>query len=243
VTASSEGQRAEPRRDLPPAEVSLPVPIAGALASAAPATLPDLGVADGVVPAASRGLGPAGLADSLVGPLVQQFAAMQQQMFEQFQHTVVMLAQTFGALHRDQLTLIRQEMDRLHRLSEELTILRTEQARHLPPPPHQALAPGAATGNGIRAESAAPRSRSSPADNPRAATGPSRANGGGAAAELRSALATGGGPPDAPTLPRAPSGVDGSDEAIHIWIQERIAAIQKERQTRWQKILTSLLGN
>ena len=46
--------------------------------------------------------GPAAIADPTVGALVQQFGLMQQQMFDQFHQTMMMMFEGFAALHREQ---------------------------------------------------------------------------------------------------------------------------------------------
>ena len=53
-------------------------------------------------------------------PLVNQFGMMQQQMFDQFQQAIAMMVQMFGEMHRDQMKVIREELDRLHELTDEL---------------------------------------------------------------------------------------------------------------------------
>jgi pSer/pThr/pTyr-binding forkhead associated (FHA) protein len=73
------------------------------------------------------GIAPASGANALV-PLVQQFNAMQQHMFGQFQQTLVMLVQMMTSMHQEQVALIRDEMRQFHKATEELTRLQ-EQAR------------------------------------------------------------------------------------------------------------------
>jgi pSer/pThr/pTyr-binding forkhead associated (FHA) protein len=69
-----------------------------------------------------------GLTDSLLVPLVNQFGLMQQQMFDQFQQAMAMIVQMFGTMHRDQMEVIRTELDRLHELTEEFHALKQELA-------------------------------------------------------------------------------------------------------------------
>ncbi|MBM4069156.1 MAG: FHA domain-containing protein [Planctomycetes bacterium] len=49
------------------------------------------------------------LLQSILLPLVQQFSAMQNQMFEQFRQATAMMFQMFGTLQKDQMDFIRQE--------------------------------------------------------------------------------------------------------------------------------------
>ncbi len=61
-------------------------------------------------------------------PLVNQFGLMQQQMFDQFQQAMAMMVQMFGTMHRDQMEVIRAELDRLNKLSDEVRALTAELA-------------------------------------------------------------------------------------------------------------------
>jgi pSer/pThr/pTyr-binding forkhead associated (FHA) protein len=69
-----------------------------------------------------------GLTSSLLAPLISQFGLMQQQMFDQFQQAMSMVVQMFGTMHRDQMEVIRAELDRLHELTEEFHALKQELA-------------------------------------------------------------------------------------------------------------------
>ena len=69
------------------------------------------------------------VSESVLVPLVNQFSMMQQQMFDQFQQAMGMLVQMFGTMHREQMEVIREELDRLHELSRELQELKDELAR------------------------------------------------------------------------------------------------------------------
>src|SRR5207248_1020285 len=68
-------------------------------------------------------------AEGLLVPLVQQFTQMQQQMFDQFQQAMIMMVQTFRALHKDQVGLVRQELNQLRHLTQELRNLQAESAK------------------------------------------------------------------------------------------------------------------
>jgi pSer/pThr/pTyr-binding forkhead associated (FHA) protein len=73
-------------------------------------------------------LAQSGLTESVLVPLVNQFGLMQQQMFDQFQQAMAMMVQMFGTMHRDQMELIRAELDRLHELTDEFHALKDELA-------------------------------------------------------------------------------------------------------------------
>ena len=51
------------------------------------------------------------LAESMLMPLVNQFSLMQQQMFDQFHQVILMMFQMFGTLHRDQMGLVREDLE------------------------------------------------------------------------------------------------------------------------------------
>ena len=73
-------------------------------------------------------LTPSGLTESMLVPLMNQFGFMQQQMFDQFQQAMAMMVQMFGTMHRDQMEMIRAELDGLHDLTEEFHALNKELA-------------------------------------------------------------------------------------------------------------------
>jgi pSer/pThr/pTyr-binding forkhead associated (FHA) protein len=79
-------------------------------------------------------------ANALLLPLFAQFADMQQQLFDQFQQSLVLMAQMLGGLQRDQMQLIRQELDQLREITRELQevqadwSVQTTTARPLPQP-------------------------------------------------------------------------------------------------------------
>ena len=68
------------------------------------------------------------LTESMLVPLVNQFGLMQQQMFDQFQQAMAMMVQMFGTMHRDQMEVIRAELDQLRELTEEFHALKNELA-------------------------------------------------------------------------------------------------------------------
>jgi pSer/pThr/pTyr-binding forkhead associated (FHA) protein len=148
--------------------------------------------------------------ERLLAPLVHQFGQMQQQMFDQFHQAIMMMFQMFGTLHRDQMGLLREEIDRVGQLTRELQELKAEvataspdrSAREAPTAPPPVPSPG----NGAWGVGGAPPVPAR-TDDP---TGP---------------------PPD-----------QHAYEEIHTRLHQRIVAIQHERQDRWQKILSVLLG-
>jgi pSer/pThr/pTyr-binding forkhead associated (FHA) protein len=157
-----------------------------------------------------RALEHAGLQDVLL-PVLNQFSLMQQQMFDQFQQTMLMMVQMFGTLHRDQMDLLREELHQLHAVTRELQSLQMEFAWQ----PAFSIGPGPDPVSPPRTESARP-----PGD---------------PAQKSESAPAS-----KVPPLAGAPDG--HTDPAIHAWVSQRIAQLQQERQGRWQKILSFVMG-
>src|SRR5439155_95592 len=73
---------------------------------------------------------PSKFTEAVLLHLVQQFGSMQQQMFSQFQQTVVTLAEVFKEIQADQIHLIRQELEQLNRLTQELSTVQAEVIKH-----------------------------------------------------------------------------------------------------------------
>lgn len=151
------------------------------------------------------------LVQALMQPMVQQFGLMQQQMFEQFHQAMMGMFQTFGAAHREQMSDFRDELDEVRRLTQEL----------------QELQKQAATRN----EEAATARAASPRAEPTAENGPLPSS------TSRSGSAPEPPPPEEPLFRRPPT---KSDAGVHNILFERIATLQDERQTRWQRILAKM---
>ncbi len=141
-------------------------------------------------------------AEALLMPLVAQFSEMQQHMFEQFQQTLLMMAQMFGNLQREQMALIRQELEQIHELTRQLHALQAEGAG-------RAAMPLPATPQAVAPSSHLPGRSSKPAD---------------------SAARAGTSSPKV------------CDPNVHVWLSQRLSALQQERQNRWQKVLSLVTG-
>ena len=173
---------------------------------------------------------------SMLIALVSQFNLMQQQMFDQFQESMLMNSRMFTSLHQDQMALVREELDQLRGLTGELRTLQDEltgqPARTWP-------------GVGPTGRSAAPVNNNG-AKNLPTPVGPGASDG---EADLDGKAATFNAVPLAKPLKvsgnAAPVGPppDGSPEDMHVWLNQRISALQEERQTRWDKLLGRILGN
>ena len=101
-------------------------------AMASSATTPAREVVASIAPWSAPPAPPAALAfgpetaEPALRSLVDQVALMQQQMSEQFQQMVMMMAQMFGTMHRDQIEIVRGELEQIRRLAEEMHALRNE---------------------------------------------------------------------------------------------------------------------
>jgi hypothetical protein len=134
----------------------------------------------------------------------------------------MMMVQTFSRLHRDQLQLIRQELNQLHGLTRELQEIQKELGNRPSSPPRTAAEPSE------KGRPTPPPTPSAPAvpSMPRN-TGPTRP---------RPATVSEAGADTSTTPPLRPTA------EVHAWLTQRLAALQEERQTRWQKILHALTG-
>lgn len=72
---------------------------------------------------------PTGVSESFVLALVDRFAAMQQQMFDQNHQQMMMLMQMFHAMHQSQQDLIHDDLMRLHEITREMQQLQNELLR------------------------------------------------------------------------------------------------------------------
>jgi pSer/pThr/pTyr-binding forkhead associated (FHA) protein len=71
--------------------------------------------------------------DNMMSVLLYHFGQMQQQMAEQFHQAVMTMVQMFSTFHRDQMELVREELNRLHDLNQEIVSIQSELARQHPP--------------------------------------------------------------------------------------------------------------
>jgi pSer/pThr/pTyr-binding forkhead associated (FHA) protein len=177
-----------------------------------------------LVPSRPRGeqlVGP----DSLIPALLDKFNLLQQGMFDEFQQTTLMLVQMFGALHRDQMAAIRAELTHARELTAELRSLCREQScrPHTPPavpyePAHQAPPTDSVrnfTEEAVSAEEPPPPVNGTKPEPARASPLPT---------------------------PESVAGDATPDATIHAWLGKRLAALDAERQGRWQKILDFIRG-
>jgi pSer/pThr/pTyr-binding forkhead associated (FHA) protein len=156
-------------------------------------------------------------ADGRDGPAPNQMVLFQQQMMEQFQQTMMTMLGMFRTLREDQMRQAQEQMEQFQQLRQEWLRMQTDLTRQLPSPgPHPAAKslPGADWSPGP-----ANRVESTNAPRPRKAVVlnlPTNGAGG-----------TGGG---------------GSDGAIHGWLQDRLASLQREQPTPWRKFVNLFRG-
>ena len=179
--------------------------------------------------------------------LLNHFGQMQQQMADQFQQQMMFMLQMFNGMHREQMGVIREELDRIRELSMEVHTLRTK------------LAARAAEPADVRARprTPEPRSRLRPAQesDPRERVARATSRSGVetllAPRECASVLTLRRGRPrlDSRPDPRGeplarpaapPPDASNLDPEVHDWLNDRLVAIQSEQQTRWQRILGML---
>jgi pSer/pThr/pTyr-binding forkhead associated (FHA) protein len=181
------------------------------------------------------------LAGMLLGPLLSEFGALQQQMAEiqqrrsdEFQHALMTMFQMFGAMHRDQMNLIREEMDQINRLAQEQRALESKLAEHatVRPASLEEKQPAAAT---PRTGEDTPLPRPSAANPDRDPSGPILP------AQEREKRSTRARAAESPTEVPQPS-LEPVDPNMHAWLNQRIMSIQQEKQGRWQKLISSVMG-
>lgn len=171
---------------------------------------------------------------ALLGPLLREFGAMQRQMAEmqqrrddELQLALISMFQMFSSMHRDQMALLREEMDQINRLALEQRALESELAAQRSIRPD---GPKAATSGGVRREP-----DPSPQDRGQAIRRPTVAR----PVEEKPNDPPGTAKPRAPGQRPSPEPVEPD---MHAWLNQRIASIREERQGRWQKVLSAVTG-
>ncbi|MFL5242930.1 MAG: FHA domain-containing protein [Gemmataceae bacterium] len=110
--ASEEVDKAK-RSNTPSAIILQPAPFSGsaALAPQRPTVLTQAGVE---------------AVQSIVAPMMNEFAAMQQQMFDQFQESMFMLVKMFRSVNQEQMKEIHDELDQIRELTKEMKDLQQQ---------------------------------------------------------------------------------------------------------------------
>ena len=163
-----------------------------------------------------------GSADNVLRAMMDQLTTFHQQMFQQNQQTITMMVQLFSRLHREHLELVREELARLGQLTEELSAVQQELSKYALP-------------------------RQSPVSEPGKSIPVLEVPASPAQAEVH--LASAAEIQHAPVAPAVTEKISPSPvvpptvtnpEDIHAWLVERMAAIQSERQTLWERVCGAL---
>ena len=175
----------------------------------------------------------------LLSHFSQMQQQMQQQMMDQFQQQQMMMMQMFMGMHKEQMGLFREEMDRLRELTVEIASIKAQLAARpgLPPPPAPPWGNAAPAplpwGNTARPGSAAP-----PPTNGTLPYAPPRR--GQPVPPPRPPHSAGGfaSPGPAPQPPRpleadAPMEPNGN---AHEWLNDRLVVLEDEQRGLMQKI-------
>jgi hypothetical protein len=163
--------------------------------------------------------------------LFDQFAAVQNQMFDQFQQAMTMMVDMFSDMQREQVGHIRKEVDRLHQITEAIHTLQNElasQSSAAPPASAELRAPPGAARPIPSSPSRKFEEMGSELDKTITPDVPSPA------------ARHGEGVPETPgELPATP---EPADNNVHVWLYDKIAELQRERQSRVKRLFDFLRG-
>jgi pSer/pThr/pTyr-binding forkhead associated (FHA) protein len=154
---------------------------------------------------------------SVVFPMVQQFSAVQDQMFDQFRQGLTLMFQLFGGLQKEQMQILRDELTRVQELTQEIQALRTELKTPVAIRPDPSLSK-----NGAFAESSPTNGTSS-----RSVSSESPPTNGVSPRSMSEGVCESGGQ---------------TVEEVHALLSQRMAELQSDRRTRLQKIVDFLAG-
>jgi pSer/pThr/pTyr-binding forkhead associated (FHA) protein len=174
------------------------------------------------------------LSSSLLATVIDEFGEMQQQFLSQFQQTTMMMFRALGTMHRDQMDELRGKLDSLQQITDNLQAFQAHMATTVAP------------ANGRTALEGGPPIPPAPE-----AAGPSDRVAGDAEKDLFSVAAmlreTQAAAENATKelRGRARSIVDQPDMPspnVHEWLIGRLASLEDEQRSRWQKILDLVRG-
>jgi pSer/pThr/pTyr-binding forkhead associated (FHA) protein len=193
--------------------------------------------------------------ENLLQTFFEQFNQAQQQMWDRNQQAMLAMAEMFGNLYRDSTAMIREELLELRRVARELEAVQRELAafgRQRPALPK----PGAAAPD-VAASPVPPLSDvrlvgAGAAPIPDAAMPPEPS---GAAASAPAGFSGWTRPtsPDQASAPVPPPTAPGTrpsadvphpgletPEEVHAWLCQRMATLQREQESRWERILNTV---
>jgi len=148
------------------------------------------------------------------------FGRMQQQMAEQFHMTMTRVLSTFREIHRDQMKLVWEELAHVQKLTDELAEIKSELRQLRTEPSAKA-----------RDTSTLPPATPVPTASPVASSEVSAKAG-----DVRPLQPK-------PARPTERPAASAATKDVHGWLSGRVDAIQKERDSRWQKIFNLLGGS
>lgn len=166
----------------------------------------------------------------LLSGIMRQLSQSQHQMFDQ---SLVMMFQMFRAMHVEQVGILREELGRLDALNQELQDLLAERLKSVPAP-IAALPPATEAERTSATRPPASAVRPTPVPTTKQPVSQDPASVAGAPPAPRGPAV----PPSPPakTVPGAkPTAPAGED--VHIWLCQRMEAIQQERQGIWERIV------
>jgi hypothetical protein len=178
----------------------------------------------------------------LVTTLLQQMQQMQQEMFHQMRMSMEMMSHYINTMQQDQREIMRRELQQIHQLNDELLELKRQAAT-------PAKRPGKSTAPRRSAPQDSIEERSRPFRKalPRALPIPVPADLADPAATARQeevaaqALGLRETPLPAP-IPEDAATQDHAAAQSHVWISKRIANLESERLTRWQRMMSKIMG-
>ena len=194
---------------------------------------------------------------------LNQFGMMHQQMMEQFQQSTLMMMQMFGQLQREQFEMVRQELEAIRMLNKEMQILQAELTKQQSAPVENMQAnrksdpapvsPALATPskNGVKGafDGGFPRLDESQLPPGLAQTPPRPAKESNEPKPVPKAPAVNGQEASAANPSEPPTEVSAGDlikdmagKDVHAMLSQRMNELQQQRQTRWQRLLSTFLG-
>lgn len=153
----------------------------------------------------------------LMDGLMQCMKQMQQEMMTQMRMNIEMMGEFMKNLQQQQMSMIREELAELGKLNKELLELRQSLLTTTPPDTKES-------------NRQSPSSMNLPANgNATTDTAPGRDT----HVELQKKHKA----PPTPSM-----GKDGPPIDSHVWISKRIAILEKERQSKWEKMKSAVMG-
>jgi pSer/pThr/pTyr-binding forkhead associated (FHA) protein len=169
---------------------------------------------NGRAPMCSQGPDLPALLPSLLPPTVSVMSdSSQQEMLAQFQQSMVMMARMLSSMHRDQLNILNEALNRILGMDRQIQDLR-----------NQLREPTSATGSSLSTRPM--ESKSLPPHENDAASSP----------EMKSLS------PDGPVPAAQNPAANAETPDYHTWIHRRMQALRKERQSLLQKIKSVVVG-